>query len=118
MSCTRGSSDSRHVHPGEEECSSSRWVSSKAQRAPAVLDPTLEKNPHSQTVAKMVASTTVPEKTSSRVPDLREPPEATQADQVHRTVASRQDVRNSTQEGTETDSKRHKTKSEASVLSV
>ncbi|XP_029697979.1 capping protein, Arp2/3 and myosin-I linker protein 2 isoform X1 [Takifugu rubripes] len=119
LSGTRGSGDSRHVHPGEEECSSSRWFSSKAQRlAPAVLDPTLEKKPHSQTIAKMVAPTPGPEKTSSRVPESQEPPEAIQADHVHRTVASKPDVRNSTQEGTETGSKGHKTKSEAAVLPV
>lgn len=113
LSCTRGSGDFRHVHPGEEEYSSSRWVSSKAQRlAPAVLDPTLEKKPHSQTIAKMVAPTPVPERTSSGVPDSQEPPEAIQEDHVHRTVASKQDVRNTTQEGTETASKGHKTKSE------
>lgn len=95
LGCTRGSGDSRHVHPGEEEGSSSRWFSSKAQRlAPAVLDPTLEiKNPHSQTIAKVVAPTPVPEKTSSRVPDSQEPPEAIQADHGRRTVASKQDVR-------------------------
>ncbi|TNN01069.1 hypothetical protein fugu_012315 [Takifugu bimaculatus] len=119
LSGTRGSGDSRHVHPGEEECSSSRWFSSKAQRlAPAVLDPTLEKKPHSQTIAKMVAPTPGPEKTSSRVPESQEPPEAIQADHVHRTVASKPDVRDSTQEGTETGSKGHKTKSEAAVLPV
>lgn len=118
-SCTRGSGDSRHVHPGEEECSSSRWFSSKAQRlAPAVLDPTLEKKTHSQTIAKMAAPTLVPEKTSSRVPDSQEPPEAIQADHVHRTVASKQDVRHSPQGGTEAGSKGHEAKSEAAVLSV
>lgn len=66
----------------------------------------------------MAAPTPVPEKTSSSVPDSQEPPEATQADHVHRTVASKQDVRSSTQEGTEAASKGHKAKSEAAVLSV
>lgn len=64
----------------------------------------------------MAAPTPVPEKTSSRVPDSQEPPEALQVDHGHRTVASRQDV--STEEGTETGSKGHKAKSEAAVLSV
>lgn len=85
-------SNSRHVHPGEEERSSPRWFSSTAA---AVLDPPLEEkaldptSAHPKTLAKTVASTVVPEKPPSTGPDSQEPPESTQEGQVPRTVSSR-----------------------------
>lgn len=87
MSCRGTGSNSGHVHPGEEECSRST--------APAVLEAPLEEKAldptsvHPKTVAKTVASTTVPEKTTSTVPDSQERPESIQEGQVPRTVSSR-----------------------------
>lgn len=110
MSCRRGGGgDSTHVHPGEEECWSSGLV-------PAVLDAPLGEKTHPHPIAKTVASTPVPEKTASTVPDPQGPPETIQEEQVHRTGASRQDLRNSTREGAETGPKQHKTKAEGAAV--